>query len=232
MYNLLIFIGKHITIQAPPQSGTQYYNYKKQFSIVLLGICDANNKFIYFNVGGFGSESDGGIFRNSAIGQALENGTVPLPFPCPIYGSECNIPYVFLGDAAFPLRPYLMTPFGGRNLSEDQTLHNQELSRGRCTIENSFGILSGRWQFLLKTMRVIPKNVDKIVLSIVLLHNFLLTNNRQQYAPNAYTDGEWLHQVQRENIVLVSQRSRLGARNSTAESNIIRNKIKQLLFNI
>ena len=113
----------------------------------------------------------------------------------------------------------------GLPLSEDQILHNRELLKGRCTIENSFGILSDRWQVLLKTIRVIPKNGDKIV----LLHNFLLSNNRQQYAPNNYidnytdgvrTDDEWRQQVQGGNIASISQINRLGANNSTAESNI------------
>lgn len=171
----MFITGKHITIQAPPNSGTQYYNYKKQFSIVLLGICDAEYQFTYFNVGGFGSESDGGIFRNSSIGQQLENSELDLPVPEQIYGSNFDVPYVFLGDAAFPLRPYLMTPFGGRNLDPEQIFHNRELSRGRCRIENAFGVLAGRWQVLLKSMKLHPKNVDKIVLACVILHNYVLS---------------------------------------------------------
>ena len=54
--------GKHIRIERPSKSGSMFFNYKGYFSLVLLGICDADYKFIYVDVGAEGKASDGGIW--------------------------------------------------------------------------------------------------------------------------------------------------------------------------
>ena len=50
--------GKYIALQAPPNSGSLYFNYKNHFSVVLMALVDHAYKFIYVDMGNYGSNSD------------------------------------------------------------------------------------------------------------------------------------------------------------------------------
>ena len=71
--------SKHIRIECLILSGTQYYNYKGFYSIVLLAICNTNYCFILFNLGQFGSNNDSGLLENSEFGQLFEQNRLNLP---------------------------------------------------------------------------------------------------------------------------------------------------------
>lgn len=138
---------KHIVLQAPGLSGSQFYNYKNAHSIVLLAVVDAQYRFTYVNIGAYRRQSDGNVFKNSSLGKSLAKKTLNLPpAKClPQSTSNKTLPYVFVGDEAFPLMKNLMRPFPGRNLQLDKTIFNYRLSRACRIVENAFGILSSMW---------------------------------------------------------------------------------------
>ena len=66
--------GKHIAIKKPKKSGSEYFNYKGYFSLVLLALVDADYKFLWVNAGASGSSSDAQIFNGSKLKKGIENG--------------------------------------------------------------------------------------------------------------------------------------------------------------
>ncbi|XP_042273182.1 uncharacterized protein LOC121900727 [Thunnus maccoyii] len=73
--------GKHVRIEAPANTGSLFINYKGTFSTVLLALGDAGNHFLAIDVGSYGGNSNRGIFADSALGRALQCGTLNVPPP-------------------------------------------------------------------------------------------------------------------------------------------------------
>ncbi|CAH1991208.1 unnamed protein product [Acanthoscelides obtectus] len=107
--------GKHIVIQAPNNTGSDFFNYKGDFSIVLLGLVDANYKFTYVDVGCKGRISDGGVFKNTGFYVNLQQGQLNLPQPTALPARKTPIPYVIVADDDFALDMNLMKPYPGQH---------------------------------------------------------------------------------------------------------------------
>ncbi|XP_036143379.1 protein ALP1-like, partial [Monomorium pharaonis] len=189
--------GKHVQIQAPPNSGSLYYNYKKTYSIVLLAACDHNYKFTLVDCGAYGSNNDAGIFARSEFGNAVQNSILNLPRgEANLPASNIATPCFFIGDEAFPLSKHMMRPYSGRQLEKKKAIFNYRLSRARRLIENTFGILASRWRVFRKPILMHPKSVDKIIMATICLHNYLKTKNdlrpieNRMYCPPNFIDIE------------------------------------------
>lgn len=185
--------GKHIVIEAPANSGTEYFNYKGSFSVVLLAMCDAHYRFTMVDIGAFGRESDGGVFAHSKFSQALESDTLHIPPQAALPNSTVAAPYVVVADAAFPLRTWLLKPYPGRDLSMKEDVFNYRLCRVRRIIENTFGILASRWRIFRRVISATPDNVVRVVKAACVLHNFLSKtsaddNGELQYCPPTLVD--------------------------------------------
>ena len=71
--------GKHIAIVKQKHSGSDFYDYKSFYSVVLTVLVDYDYKFLATDVGVQGRISDGGVFKNSVMYYAMENNTLKLP---------------------------------------------------------------------------------------------------------------------------------------------------------
>ena len=152
--------SKHVVIQAPARSGSLYDNYKGTFLLVLMVLVDTDYRFIYVDIGDYGSNSCSGIFKSSLFGQALVNGELNLPGPkaLPNYPEGGVLPYCFVCDEAFP---------------KDEQIFNYRLSRAQRIVENGFGILVQRWRLFARRFHLCPDNAEEIVKACIVLHNYL-----------------------------------------------------------
>lgn len=103
-------------LQAPPHSGSVFFNYKGFHSTVLMAVCDYRYRFVLVDVGSPGRQSDAGVFRNSVMGQRFENNTLNVPSPSEISAEGSAIPYYLVGDEAFGLKKYLQRPYPGNSM--------------------------------------------------------------------------------------------------------------------
>lgn len=167
--------GKHISIQAPPNEGSYYYNYKGFHSIVLLALVDANYNFIYIDCGCNGRISDGGVYKNSSLYKAINvNHSLKIPEPTPLPGRNKKIPYCIIGDDAFALNHNLMKPYPrAKKLSVKQNIFNYRLCRARRVVENAFGILCSRFRIFTRPMNTNVETTESIIICCCVLHNFL-----------------------------------------------------------
>lgn len=174
--------GKHVVVQAPPNSGSQFYNYKGTYSIVLMALVDAEYKFLYIDVGCNGRVSDGGVFNNCSLATALEDNCLGVPCNRPLKGRNKAIPFVIVADDAFAIKPYIMKSYHFKNQPAPQRIFNYRLSRARRVVENAFGHIANRFRILRKPIELSPDKAVKVVSAICVLHDFLMQNSKQTYA--------------------------------------------------
>ncbi|KAJ8959578.1 hypothetical protein NQ314_006227 [Rhamnusium bicolor] len=140
--------GKHIRIQAPPHTGSDYFNYKDFFSIVLLAVYDADYCFTVVDIGAKDRQSDRGIF--SKLSEKSD----------PIH-------YCLVADSAFPFEVNLMRPYPGNFLPQNERVFNYRLSRARRVIENTFGTIVTKWRILERPIIAKLETIEKMICALV-----------------------------------------------------------------
>ena len=162
--------GNHIPIIKPCHCPSHYYNRKGFYSIIVEGLVDHTGKFLDAYIGWPGKCHDARVFQNSSLYKKGIEGSL-LPCLTRKLGSV-DVPLVILGDAAYPLLPWLMKPYIETPSSPDDIkLYNYQQSRAHMVVENSFGKLKGRWRILLKRLDCHLDNVPSIVSACITLHN-------------------------------------------------------------
>ena len=225
--------GKHIQLMHPHNSGFWYINYSECFSIVLMALADYDYKFLFVDIGWKVCISDGRHFRNCDFYGALVCNELKLPLPTevpplnPGWNSTEPVPFVFVGDNAFPQTNFCMKSYPLTVLTEEERLFNFRLSHFKCISKNAFRIWSNTFCLFSTRICMQPEKATSCALALIALHNLLGTKSRNSYTPpdGRIHEGEWRKQMHVFNNLLPLPSTH--SRRSTADAIGIRNSVKQ-----
>ncbi|XP_043698823.1 protein ALP1-like [Telopea speciosissima] len=166
----------HIMMCSPTVDPTNdvWYDREKNHSMVLQAIVDPEMRFRDIVTGWPGSMSDSLVLRSSGFfnlcekGKRLNGKQIELS-----KGSEVR-EYI-IGDAGFPLLPWLVVPYQGKELSETRAEFNKRLFATRMVAQRALARLKEMWRIIQGVMWRPDKNkLPRIILVCCLLHNIVI----------------------------------------------------------
>jgi hypothetical protein len=93
--------------------------------------------------------------------EIMKNNSLNIPPDGCLLSTNISVPYVFIGDEAYPLLDNVFKPYRGENLDLDSICFNKRLSTARKTIECAFGILYSKWRIFSKAIETTERTADK-----------------------------------------------------------------------
>ncbi|XP_036322439.1 putative nuclease HARBI1 [Rhagoletis pomonella] len=199
--------GSYISSRKPRHKiRSSYANRHDCMSITLQGICDAKLRFLVVFTGVPSKIHDSRVLKLAFIGKEFPN--------------VCAPKYYLLGDSAYPLREYLLTPFRDYgNLSEAERLYTK-FCQTRVKIENAFGVLKSRFRQLMRLDFYNVESMAKFVIACCTIHNLCIDRNDfiALDAKNCQTENISIERGDRRDCLL----TQLGA--------IKRNELKDYFF--
>jgi len=122
-----------VKVIPPAKDQADYINRHHDFSINMLAVADPDLRFYYINTNYGGRCHDSHVLRQSSLWDKFENqGSRPFP------GA------VLLGDSAYPLTDWLLTPYSG-DPQGSKALYNRAHIVTRNIVERAFGVLKKRF---------------------------------------------------------------------------------------
>jgi hypothetical protein len=169
--------GTHINISKPRYGAEDYYYFKfGGYTLNCQAVVDNNKRFMDLYLGMPGSTSDARVLRRSSLYHLAMSEN--LFDAC--HAVEGFSPSL-LGDSGYLLLPWLMVPHKNvRNLSLLETLFNRKLRKGRCVVENAFGILKQTFRELLVKSELDVVFLPDVITCCAILHNILLGQSHNE----------------------------------------------------
>ena len=214
--------GTHIPIVAPTKNPADYVNRKKYHSIVMQAVVDSDYLFRDFVVGWHGSVHDARVLSTSTLYDlGIEGRLFDANISRQIHGT--TVKPLILGDAAYPLLPWLMKPYPHNpDIPVAHKHFNYRLSRARMTVENTFGRWKGRFRRFLKTVDMNVMNLTTAVAASCIVHNLCEMSHEEVLH-------DWLLEVESANAADKQNAYPVQEILEREDSSIIRDAIAEFL---
>lgn len=169
--------GTHVAISKPQVGAADYYYFKSGgYTLNCQAVVDSEKRFLDLYLGMPGSTNDSRMLRRSSLYNLGVNNNLMTGN----YTAHGFSPYI-IGDLGYPLLTWLMVPHKSvRQLSVSERLFNKRLRRGRCVVENAFGILKQSFRELLVKSDLAVTFLPDVILSCAILHNILLGQSHEE----------------------------------------------------
>ncbi|KAL6620368.1 hypothetical protein ACP70R_035507 [Stipagrostis hirtigluma subsp. patula] len=142
-------------------------------SMVLQAVVDADMRFRDIVSGWPGSMDDSCILRTSGIYRLCEKG-VRLDGQMELPGGSVVREYI-VGDASYPLLPWLMTPYQGQGLPAAKAEFNKRHTAAATVVQNALATLKGRWRVIQGELwRPDKHRLPRIIFVCCLITNIII----------------------------------------------------------
>lgn len=156
--------GTHINVIPSKTAEPCFVNRHRQHSLNVCAVAGGNYAFYYVNARHPGRSHDSRVLQETGLWAKFERGFRPFK------GA------VILGDSAYPLRDWLMTPFRTTVvMTPAMQSYQRSHSRTRGIVEKAFGVLKMRFRALHTGLRV--ADIDQaahIIMAACVIHNICI----------------------------------------------------------
>ncbi|XP_036146300.1 putative nuclease HARBI1 [Monomorium pharaonis] len=156
-------LPKEVVIMLIENLGPLLPNARRRHAVpVELQVSDYEGKILATNVAHGGRTHDARVWRASILSNHMQE----------MYVAGRKDAWL-LGDSAYPLLPYLMTPKLNEPEGSPSARYTQCHIRARFCVERCIGVLKGRWRCLRKerSLHYAPEVAARIVNAACVLHN-------------------------------------------------------------
>ena len=142
----------------------KYFTRKGFYALNVQVICDKHKRILWRSIGQIGSIHDSRAFNITKLATHLKKNVE----------SFIKSQLYFVGDSAYALRPFLLTPYDNATPGSKEDAFNYSLSRNRIYIECVFGEINKRFGIFWKPLEGgLERHVNTIDAALKL-HNYIV----------------------------------------------------------